>query len=74
MQRIEDNAQQTEDWGYLNQLIGSSSGDKFRRFARADARSLVWLANQQLNRLHGRYLLQRKSADTLELQVMDTAG
>lgn len=73
LQRIEDNAQQTEDWGYLNQLIGSSSGDKFRRFAQGlTLDHLVWLANQQLNRLHGRYLLQRKSADTLELQVMDT--
>ncbi|AUX92620.1 AAA family ATPase [Mixta gaviniae] len=73
LQRIEENAQQTEDWGYLNQLIGSSSGDKFRRFAQGlTLDHLVWLANQQLNRLHGRYLLQRKSADTLELQVMDT--
>lgn len=73
LQRIEDNAQQVEDWGYLNQLIGSSSGDKFRRFAQGlTLDHLVWLANQQLNRLHGRYLLQRKSNDTLELQVMDT--
>ncbi|YCI28286.1 AAA family ATPase [Erwinia sp. PK3-005] len=73
LQQIEDNAQQVEDWGYLNQLIGSSSGDKFRRFAQGlTLDHLVWLANQQLDRLHGRYLLQRKSSDTLELQVMDT--
>ncbi len=73
LRRIEDNAQQVEDWGYLNQLIGSSSGDKFRRFAQGlTLDHLVWLANQQLERLHGRYLLQRKAADTLELQVMDT--
>ncbi|QHM70103.1 AAA family ATPase [Mixta intestinalis] len=73
LRQIEDNAQQVEDWGYLNQLIGSSSGDKFRRFAQGlTLDHLVWLANQQLNHLHGRYLLQRKSVDTLELQVMDT--
>lgn len=31
-------AQQVEDWGYLNALIGSKEGDKFRKFARgADA-------------------------------------
>ncbi|MDR7344263.1 exonuclease SbcC [Pantoea alhagi] len=73
LQQIEENAQQVEDWGYLNQLIGSSSGDKFRRFAQGlTLDHLVWLANQQLDRLHGRYLLQRKSSDTLELQVMDT--
>ncbi|GLR10203.1 ATP-dependent dsDNA exonuclease [Mixta theicola] len=73
LQQIEENAQQVEDWGYLNQLVGSSSGDKFRRFAQGlTLDHLVWLANQQLDRLHGRYLLQRKSSDTLELQVMDT--
>ncbi|ARJ40900.1 ATP-dependent dsDNA exonuclease [Pantoea alhagi] len=73
LQQIEENTQQVEDWGYLNQLIGSSSGDKFRRFAQGlTLDHLVWLANQQLDRLHGRYLLQRKSSDTLELQVMDT--
>lgn len=73
LRQIEENAQQVEDWGYLNQLVGSSSGDKFRRFAQGlTLDHLVWLANQQLDRLHGRYLLQRKSSDTLELQVMDT--
>ncbi|MFO5568875.1 SbcC/MukB-like Walker B domain-containing protein, partial [Klebsiella pneumoniae] len=34
--------------------------------------NLVWLANQQLNRLHGRYLLQRKASEALELEVVDT--
>ena len=73
LRQIDDNIQQVEDWGWLNQLIGSSSGDKFRRFAQGlTLDHLVWLANQQLDRLHGRYLLQRKSSDTLELQVMDT--
>jgi exonuclease SbcC len=32
----------------------------------------VYLANRQLDRLHGRYLLQRKQSEALELQVLDT--
>jgi len=70
---IAANEQHLEDWSYLNQLIGSREGDKFRRFAQGlTLDHLVWLANNQLNRLHGRYLLQRKSQEALELQVIDT--
>ncbi|MEG5552230.1 exonuclease subunit SbcC [Enterobacter wuhouensis] len=73
MQQIEDATRQAEDWGYLNSLIGSSTGDRFRKFAQGlTLDNLVWLANQQLNRLHGRYLLQRKVSDALELEVVDT--
>ena len=71
--QIGQNEQDVEDWGYLNQLIGSREGDKFRKFAQGlTLDHLVWLANNQLNRLHGRYLLQRKSQEALELQVVDT--
>ncbi|WP_449556642.1 exonuclease subunit SbcC [Huaxiibacter chinensis] len=73
MQQIEEASRQAEDWGYLNSLIGSSTGDRFRKFAQGlTLDNLVWLANQQLNRLHGRYLLQRKASDALELEVVDT--
>jgi len=73
MQQIEEAARLADDWGYLNSLIGSSTGDKFRKFAQGlTLDNLVWLANQQLNRLHGRYLLQRKVSDALELEVVDT--
>lgn len=34
--------------------------------------NLVHLANQQLTRLHGRYLLQRKASEALEVEVVDT--
>ncbi|AFJ47998.1 exonuclease subunit SbcC [Shimwellia blattae] len=65
--------QQAEDWGCLNELIGSKEGDKFRRFAQGlTLDNLVWLANQQLLRLHGRYFLQRKESEALELEVVDT--
>ncbi len=73
MQAIVEQQQQVEDWSYLNALIGSREGDKFRRFAQGlTLDNLVWLANNQLDRLHGRYLLQRKNSEALELQVVDT--
>ncbi|MDR0805852.1 MAG: AAA family ATPase [Enterobacteriaceae bacterium] len=73
MARIEQHQQHVDDWCYLNNLIGSSDGAKFRKFAQGlTLDHLVYLANQQLNRLHGRYLLQRKESNALELQVIDT--
>lgn len=73
MAEIEQASLQVEDWGYLNALIGSKEGDKFRKFAQGlTLDNLVWLANHQLTRLHGRYLLQRKASDALELEVVDT--
>jgi len=73
IQQIDEAARLSDDWGYLNALIGSSTGDRFRKFAQGlTLDNLVWLANQQLNRLHGRYLLQRKASDALELEVVDT--
>jgi len=72
-QEIEAAARLADDWGYLNALIGSKEGDRFRKFAQGlTLDNLVWLANQQLTRLHGRYLLQRKVSDALELEVVDT--
>ncbi|MBJ8923570.1 MULTISPECIES: exonuclease subunit SbcC [Citrobacter] len=73
MQEIEKASLLVEDWGYLNALIGSKEGDKFRKFAQGlTLDNLVWLANNQLTRLHGRYLLQRKASEALELEVVDT--
>lgn len=72
-EQIECSQQQYDDWSYLNHLIGSKEGDKFRKFAQGlTLDHLVYLANNQLSRLHGRYLLQRKTSDALELQVVDT--
>ena len=62
-----------DDLSHLNGLIGSADGAKFRRFAQGLTLShLVYLANQQLNRLHGRYQLQRQQSDSLALEVLDT--
>jgi len=65
--------QEYDDIAYLHALIGSQKGDKFRTFAQGlTLDNLVLLANQQLERLHGRYLLKRKHNAGLELCVLDT--
>ncbi|OEF23157.1 SbcC/MukB-like Walker B domain-containing protein [Vibrio rumoiensis] len=85
-EQIENLRSQYDDWQYLHALIGSKSGDKFRKFAQGlTLDNLVYLANNQLSNLHGRYLLQRSglqdqeategaviSASGLELSVVDT--
>ena len=65
--------QDFDDIAYLHSLIGSQKGDKFRKFAQGlTLDHLVVLANRQLDRLQGRYLLERKQSEALELQVLDT--
>lgn len=62
-----------DSWQQLNSLIGSADGAKYRRFAQGlTLGHLVHLANGQLQRLHGRYQLARKSQGELELEVIDT--
>ncbi|MGF1751976.1 AAA family ATPase [Vibrio makurazakiensis] len=71
--QIDEYRQQYDDIQYLHSLIGSQKGDKFRKFAQGlTLDNLVYLANKQLERLHGRYLLKRKGGEGLELSVLDT--
>ncbi|MGB0468820.1 MAG: SbcC/MukB-like Walker B domain-containing protein [Pontibacterium sp.] len=73
LEEIKHCRERHEDLTYLHALIGSQKGDKFRRFAQGlTLDHLVYLANKQLDRLHGRYLLRRKETEALELQVLDT--
>ncbi|WP_369309941.1 AAA family ATPase [Providencia rettgeri] len=73
LQEIEKSQLIYDDWSYLNALIGSAEGDKFRRYAQGlTLDCLVTLANQQLDKLHGRYILQRSHQANLELQVIDS--
>ena len=70
---ISQQQNELDDLSHLNGLIGAADGAKFRRFAQGLTLShLVYLANQQLNRLHGRYQLQRQTSDSLALEVLDT--
>jgi exonuclease SbcC len=62
-----------DHWLRLDSLIGSAKGDKFRRYAQGlTLDHLMYLANQHLQRLYGRYLLQRKPDGELELDIVDT--
>ena len=62
-----------DDIQYLHSLIGSQNGDKFRKFAQGlTLDNLVYLANKQLERIHGRYQLKRKQDENLALCVLDT--
>ena len=62
-----------DELSYLNNLIGSADGAKFRKFAQGlTLNHLVYLANEQLNKLDGRYQLQCQQGETLSLQVLDT--
>ncbi|MBU6951465.1 SbcC/MukB-like Walker B domain-containing protein [Hahella sp. HN01] len=70
---IESQQQRYDDWAYLSSLIGAADGAKFRRYAQGlTLDHLVYLANQHLSRLHGRYELERREGEALELQVVDT--
>lgn len=70
---IEQHQQQHDDLSHINSLIGSADGAKFRKYAQGlTLDHLVYLSNKQLEQLHGRYQLERKKGDALELQVIDT--
>ncbi|UTW12684.1 AAA family ATPase [Marinobacterium rhizophilum] len=73
LQTIEAQQLTADTWSQLSSLIGSQKGDRFRRFAQGlTLDHLIYLANRQLERLDGRYRLQRKTGDELELEVIDS--
>ncbi len=60
-------------WAALNDIIGQADGKKFRMFAQGlSLQKLTQLANIHLQQLHGRYLIQKREGDTLELDIVDT--
>ncbi|MAT54718.1 MAG: hypothetical protein CMN32_09570 [Saprospirales bacterium] len=60
-------------WKNLNELIGSHDGKKFRVFAQSlTLQRLVYLANQQLEHLYGRYRIVKREGTDLELNIVDT--
>jgi len=73
LERIDTQQYSVDDLAHLNGLIGSADGAKFRKFAQElTLAHLVYLANQQLGRLDGRYQLQCQQSDGLALEVLDT--
>ena len=70
--QISSQTAEADLWQRLDGLIGSAKGDKFRKFAQGlTLDHLLQLANKHLARLHGRYLLRRKSTGELELEIVD---
>lgn len=73
LKQIESEQVSLDELAYLNTLIGSADGAKFRKFAQGlTLNHLVYLANEQLNKLDGRYQLQCQKNETLSLEVLDT--
>ena len=71
-QRISQAYDQWQRWARLSELIGSGTGDKFRKIAQAyNLDLLVHHANAQLRQLVRRYRLKR-GGSMLCLLVMDT--
>ena len=60
-------------WQALHNLIGSSTGKKFRNFAQGLTFDvMIYYANQQLQKMSRRYLLKRESTDSLDLSILDS--
>lgn len=59
-------------WDVLHQLIGSADGKKFRNFAQGLTFEIMIVhANQQLQKMHDRYLLIHNGKAPLELNIID---
>lgn len=70
--RIDQQKIETERWGRLHELIGSADGKKFRNFAQGLTFDMMIVhANQQLQKMSERYLLQRDALQPLDLNVID---
>jgi exonuclease SbcC len=73
LQHIKDQKKEHKRWAQLSSVIGSADGKKFRVFAQGlTLRRLVQLANQHLQRLDGRYHIEKRTDNELELDIIDT--
>lgn len=69
---LETQQNRWQQWESLNELIGSSSGAKFRVFAQSlTLEALLAHSNQHLEDFAKRYRLQRVPGSDLELQIID---
>ncbi len=73
LEAIEKQRLESNRWSALSDIIGSSDGKKFRAFAQGlTLEKLVQLGNQHLDKLDGRYEIQKKDNENLELEIIDT--
>lgn len=71
--KIDAQKRESQRWGNLHDLIGSSDGKKYRNFVQGlTFEIMISHANQQLQKMSDRYLLDRDQAQPLELNVIDS--
>ncbi len=71
-QAVAEQKQNLQVWRQLNDLIGSSSGKKYRAFAQGLTFDImINHANAKLHKMSDRYLLARDDNNPLELNVID---
>jgi exonuclease SbcC len=74
IKQLEKKKQAFQVWVKLNDMIGSSQGDKFAKFAQGiTLDQLIYLANKHLEVLSPRYELQRntESNKLLDIEIID---
>jgi len=74
IKELEKKKEASKVWVKLNDMIGSSSGDKFAKFAQGiTLDQLIYLANKHLEILSPRYELQRAtdSSKLLDIEIID---
>lgn len=72
LKAIAEQKQNLQVWRQLNELIGSSSGKKYRAFAQGLTFDImINHANAKLHKMSDRYLLARDEDNPLELNVID---
>lgn len=73
LEELESQQREERRWANIKDLIGSKDGKKFRTFAQnITLQRLIQLANRYLKQfLHGRYRLEKRGDEGLELDVQD---
>lgn len=73
LDQIELQKKEFRRWANLSDIIGSADGKKFRVFAQGlTLKRLCMMANRHLQALNGRYIIEKKGAEDLELEIIDT--
>lgn len=73
LENIERQQKEYKRWAILNEIIGQADGKKFRIFAQGlTLKKLTQLANRYLQSLNGRYRIEKRKDEDLELEIVDT--
>ncbi len=71
-EKIEKLKEEIKDYGFLNTLIGSADGKKFRNFAQGITFDyLIYYANLELQKMTSRYILVKDENEPLEMNIID---